>query len=416
MDSAPISSQGPKAATVGGKVALSILLLCFMIPGLVGTVGVGRSAWPAAATWLWPKTPCEITEGTVIEVEDDAGEIGFAPVVAFRYEVDGAPHVSRVYRREGVTFARRAEAQQAVERFPVGRRAVCRVDPTSPGRAVLVTSSLGPVALLLVPVAFVVGPALVLKALWRPRPRGSGDRTPRSRSSQSRSWSTEPVLLPVGRSRPGQLSSATGGLGLQPRYGPVPRLLGVMLMALFWNGIVSVFVVNLVNEWRSGHWPIFTSLFLTPFVLVGLGLVGAVGYCLLACFNPRPRLELVGPALEVGGSTRLHWRLGSRSTQITVLSVTLEGREEATYTQGTDTKTDTAVFHQAAVLTVRTPWEVAEGEAIVTIPGDTMHSFAAEHNKVRWILVVHGEIPRWPDVKEEMEVAVAPRRAREVSA
>jgi hypothetical protein len=39
-----------------------------------------------------------------------------------------------------------------------------------------------------------------------------------------------------------------------------------------------------------------------------------------------------------------------------------------------------------------------------------MHSFEAGHNKIIWSLRVHGDIYRWPDVKDEYPIVVLPMR------
>jgi len=250
--------------------------------------------------------------------------------------------------------------------------------------------------------------------MWRHRPRGTtalsnaGQPAHVSARPLPRAVAAEPVLFPVGRGRD---AAAAGAIEprLRPSGGPVVRFLGMTVVALFWNGIVSIFMINLVGEWRTGHWPIFLTLFLTPFVLVGLGLLGSAGYFLLACFNPRPRASLLPEGgVAVGEDATLRWRLTGRATRIARLTVTLEGREEATYVQGTDSKTDTEVFHRATLVTTANPWEVASGEVKVAIPPSTMHSFAAPHNKVRWVITIHGEIPRWPDLKEELGIEVLP--------
>lgn len=61
--------------------------------------------------------------------------------------------------------------------------------------------------------------------------------------------------------------------------------------AFFWNGITSVFVVQVVAGWRSGHGDVMLTLLTTPFVLIGLALLVAVPHQILAATNPRPRLR-----------------------------------------------------------------------------------------------------------------------------
>ena len=48
------------------------------------------------------------------------------------------------------------------------------------------------------------------------------------------------------------------------------------------------------------------------------------------------------------------------------------------------------------------------GRAALAIPGDAMHSLEAPHNKIVWVIRVHGDIARWPDVNEEFSLMVLP--------
>jgi hypothetical protein len=85
---------------------------------------------------------------------------------------------------------------------------------------------------------------------------------------------------------------AGGPARLKPRHGPLGRILGTLFVALFWNAVTSVFVWQVVEGWRSGSGDLFLTLFMTPFLLIGLALLVAVPHQILAATNPRPRLEL----------------------------------------------------------------------------------------------------------------------------
>ncbi len=74
--------------------------------------------------------------------------------------------------------------------------------------------------------------------------------------------------------------------------------------------------------------------------------------------------------------------------------------ERATYQQGTDTRTATAVVHRETVFSER-KFEIPPGGAFethftVAVPTGVMHSFSAAHNAVSWMLVVRGRMARWP--------------------
>ena len=66
----------------------------------------------------------------------------------------------------------------------------------------------------------------------------------------------------------------------------------MVIVSLFWNGIVSVFVRDLVGEWQRGQAPLFGTLFLTPFVAVGVFLITKAGQQMLMMVNPRAQVTL----------------------------------------------------------------------------------------------------------------------------
>ncbi len=150
---------------------------------------------------------------------------------------------------------------------------------------------------------------------------------------------------------------------------------------------------------------IFFGLFMIPFVLVGLGLIGAAVYQFIALFGPKVELTVSQAAVPLGGTINVNWKLSGKQN-VTKLQIFLEGREEATYRRGTDTYTDKNTF---CVLDVTDAMSsTKQGNASVQIPAGTMHSFEASNNKIIWQLVVKGEIPIWPDIKEEYPIAVLP--------
>jgi hypothetical protein len=56
-------------------------------------------------------------------------------------------------------------------------------------------------------------------------------------------------------------------------------------------------------------------------------------------------------------------------------------------------------------------YEIAAGQVGFIMPQDTMHSFEAANNKIRWELEIHGSIKGWPDVKESFKINVVPGAA-----
>ena len=114
-------------------------------------------------------------------------------------------------------------------------------------------------------------------------------------------------------------------------------LFGTLVACLFWNGIVSVFVVLAVNSHLEGNPEWFLTIFIIPFVLIGIGLVFFFLRQLLITTGVGPTLaEISKHPLHPGESCKL---LISQSGRLSVnsIKVSLVCAEEATYRQGTDT-------------------------------------------------------------------------------
>ena len=105
-----------------------------------------------------------------------------------------------------------------------------------------------------------------------------------------------------------ELAAADAGpIVLKPSASPLGKLIAITFVCLFWNGIVSVFVWQASKGWRTGNPDGCLTVFLIPFVLIGLLLIWSVFHQFLALFNPRPRLALSSRSIPLGGSASLDW-------------------------------------------------------------------------------------------------------------
>lgn len=207
-----------------------------------------------------------------------------------------------------------------------------------------------------------------------------------------------------------------GAVTLKASSSPLVSFFVVVFITLFWNGIVSVFVWQMYQQFQNGgiaalNW--FLVLFLTPFVLVGLGLIAGVFYALLAVFNPKPTLTVNSQSVPLGGELHVRWTVAGRVGAITRFTISLKGVEKATYQRGTTTTTDEATFADISIVETFEEFEILEGSATVTIPADTMHSFAAARNQIEWSLIVKGDIPLWPDMSASFPITLLPKPLEE---
>jgi hypothetical protein len=375
------------------------LVLFFGLFALFGGVATWFIAVRPVAGLLaarsWVETPCTILASQVAESSDSDGTT-YKVDVRYAYVFEGGEYRSERYDFFDAYSSGYDGKAEVVARYPPGTRTVCYVNPADPSAAVIDRSP-GPRYLVgLVPLLFLaVGVGGVVFAL---RQKG---RTVVAGVPASRSRST---FTPA----PSSAAEETGPRELRPNVTPLGKFAGLTLLALFWNGIVSVFVWQAVQSWRAGQPDGCLTAFLIPFVLVGLLLVYSVFHQLLSLFNPRPRLTLSPGVLTPGGMAYLQWRMEGRASRVRRLRIVLEGREEARYRRGTDTYTDRETFATVHVVDTGQPFEIPAGATHVSVPEGTMHSFTAENNKILWTLKADCEIPGWPDSDDEYEILVRP--------
>ncbi len=345
------------------------LLFAWVIPGTLKALDSSR----------WIQTPCKIVSSRVGTNASSDGDTHFVDIL-YRYTFEGREYTSDRYNIVGGSSSGRAGKADIVKKYPRGSQAVCYVNPARPREAVL-RPGITPMALLgLIPLAFVAVGIAVL------------------------AWSR--------RVSPGEAAEAAlAGRPAAPgrTAGPLAKFLGFLAAALFWNGIVSVFVWQAVLGFQRGRPDWLLTLFMVPFVLIGLGLIGAVFYAALALANPRCRFTVNPPAAFPGGEFEVSWTFHGAVHRIRRLRIFLEGTEEATYSRGTSSTTDRKTFARITLADLSTTLEIAQGSARTRLPAGTMPSFASDHNRIVWSVKVHGEIPRWPDVGEEQEFLVHPK-------
>ena len=105
----------------------------------------------------------------------------------------------------------------------------------------------------------------------------------------------------------------------------VGAFLGSLGICLFWNGIVSVFVIKIVMDWRGGVGNWFETLFLIPFVLIGLAILATL---LIVSFDPFRKLTYVFADREIVWSLK-YFGIGMSKTRSLMGPVNIEIADES---------------------------------------------------------------------------------------
>jgi hypothetical protein len=199
--------------------------------------------------------------------------------------------------------------------------------------------------------------------------------------------------------------ATTLAVRLRPDSGKLGCALAFLIpFTAVWVSIVSVFVVHIARDHARGQHNWGPTLFLVPFVLVGLGLImllcvaaaGLVGRLLTG----RVAVELSAHPLEAGGRYELWAEQGAGAVPLRAVRVRLVCRESARYQQGTSTYTSTREVYGQDVLSPETN---PRGDGLsggvrrpLEVPAGVMHSFAAANNQVSWLAQVRGRVGLLP--------------------
>lgn len=351
--------------------------------------------------------------------KDTAEGPHFRPEIRIEYQVAGETYVVWTYDIRQAYSADQEKAQAILDQFAVGQKYPCWYDPEDPKVAVLVRGySWWFWLLFLVPVSFVVtGGAGLLYAAWtwgksaerraapgsRPAPLPRGDGWPHPQSEYPA------IPSPAGiTNSPGTELAFRLPLAGSPSF----RLVVWLLVALGWNGIVSIFAAWAIGAHLAGGPDWVLTGFTIPFALAGLGLiVFFFRQLVLATWIGPTLVEVSDQPLRPGRRYEVFLSQAGR-LRVNSLEVLFVCEEEATFRHGTNTRTETVrVFQQPVFrkenfqLVHGVPFEV---RFPLEVPAGAMHSFQSENNEINWKLIVVGDVAGWPSFQRSFPVIVYP--------
>ena len=386
-------------------------------------------AWLIVPEWRvnhgFVEHTCKVVEKQVVEVPSEKGLL-FQPRVKIDYEVQGVTYSPYTYDIHHTTRNTRDEAQAAIDGFMERQTYPCWYDPAKPGDAVLVRGYqwwIWPA--LLIPASFVVigiGGLVFTILHWG---KSLEHRAAAVRSVPARELFDLPAAIDPKYPYTPDCREITSSPGTRLAYrlpltqSPGWTLLGLLVACVAWNGAVSVFVVMAVRSFLAGISDWLMTLFILPFLAVGIALVIVFARLLRHTARIGPTLvEISDHPLLPGHGYRLFLSQSGNLTLKSIL-VSLICEEEAVFRQGTNARSESReVFRQSlysGANSIIRPGEPFEAECDLPIPAEAMHSFRASHNQVQWKLIVHGEIVGWHDFQRSFPIVVRPLPVAHVS-
>jgi hypothetical protein len=281
------------------------------------------------------------------------------------------------------------------------------------------------------------------RELLYPEPPAVGcpEESPEWKAVQAAAQAPEKATEPAPSEHPDDLPTVptvdlSGKPGTMLRYRLTSRddhpgcMLGcVFFFTLAWWGFISFWGYELVQGhrqdpaawanapvWVKG-WLWFQTIFFVPFGLAGLWLVGYFLWHLYRTLgHRRAQVEVSAQPLHPGEEFEV-FVSQSGPLQLNNLRVVFVCQEEASYGQGTDVRTETRRVEQVEVVREEAftiargfPYEIRR---TVRVPARAMHSFEAKHNKIRWLVVIAGDVAGWPNFERTFPVVVHPTPGNE---
>lgn len=284
--------------------AAALFCLPFLVMGLicVWTLTV-RPAWDWARAWTWEPADAVIERAWLTASKKGSDSDSHKVDVEFRYQYRGATHAGKRHSFVSSTSNMGVAGMQAtVDALKPGTTVTCWVNPDDPGEAVLdrTLPAQAVIGVFFATPFISVGIAgqcfLILPLLRR---RFLAKRQEQLADLVATGALPDWVLLPFSDTSDGPPDDVVLVIAADDR---LPEALRVTFFNLFWNGLVGAFVcmdVVFLTTGESGT-GLFLSVFLIPFVAVGLLLIWMFVKCWSAVFRPgwvaglRPVRDLEG--------------------------------------------------------------------------------------------------------------------------
>jgi hypothetical protein len=202
---------------------------------------------------------------------------------------------------------------------------------------------------------------------------------------------------------------------LPPAQTPGWRLLATTIFAMLWNFVVCLLTVSVVTGHITGQHEWLLTLIVVPFWGVSYWSIRAfMQMLMLHSGMGQTTVEIselpLLPGREYQAVIAQHGQVKMKSLQLWLVC-----EEEATFTQGTDIRTEVReVYRQSCFERLDFSVEPAipfTDTCTVPVPLTAMHSFQSPHNAVRWKLVIRGEAQTWPPFERGFPIVVYPGEA-----
>lgn len=269
-------------------------------------------------------------------------------------------------------------------------------------------------------VLIVIGTYSVLVNIWKVSVSAERREAIASRAGEielfNEAWRQSDDLPQIPKDRYTPESGTSLRFKLQPSRRNVWGLGTSSVLATIFIVLSTILLVTSIASFQRGYMDWLAIGFAIPLVLASLWSIYSFIRQLLKLTGIGPTsLEISRYPLVAGETFDLHLSQPVR-IPLKLVDIHLECHEEATYDQGTDTRTESKVvyrhrlFRQRNVAARRD--KLFEIDFQLQVPERAMHSFKSKSNRVTWKIVVHGKVQGWPRIERNFAVSVLPAPAK----
>ncbi len=401
-----------------GGASLGIFFGVFFLVGCASLgLMLGSLTLPdLRANLNFQKTTCKVLDRR-IDVSEDGMMPVYRPELEIEYEVGGTAYRRWAFDSTHMYQTDADACQQMLDQFETGKTYPCWYDPRNAFDVVVVRGHRWYAWLaLMLPASFLAigGAGLVFtlltwnksserRAVWA---RRAARFDPFEMSGAEAQFPTVPTDTHITNS-PGTRLAYRLPLAI-----PGWQMLGMLLAAVFWNGVVLIFVSMAAEKHWAGVPDWSFTLLLMPFIGVGAGLIA------LVVRQVRGRTTIGATILEIDEHPLVPGRryrvFLAQSGQVTFeqYQLSLVCDEEVKYLQGTNlrmaqhrTCEHVLLSHRNLSVTHESRFET---QVEFAVPQEAMHSFQSTHHRIGWKLEVRARVAGQVEINRQFLVVVSP--------
>ncbi len=190
------------------------------------------------------------------------------------------------------------------------------------------------------------------------------------------------------------------------------RMAAFAVFCVAWNVIAGILATLAVQSFQRDQPDAFLSVFVVPFLVVGGWSIYHVVRHFIVQTGIGPTSVEISAHPLIPGKTYEVFVTQAGNLVLKRLRLWLVCEEEASYSQGTDVRTESQVVHRQELFR-REDVQVESGQPFecqceFELPAEAMHSFQSNHNAIHWRLVVQGKPRQWPKFERSFPVIVHP--------